>query len=163
MTQRLVRYMRSLLHVNANDLTFTELPDGSHKADFDVVGITFGDNGNLVDQVARSYTLRAVGNDYQQILKNGFVYFLTVPIKKAGAYQLRAALAIMGRDAWALPASLLKYQTSRKPAYSVGHFGDVRRFDHGEAIRRAENGSGEENNRRMMKMEERKEVASATN
>ena len=85
-------YMRSLLHVNANDLTFTDLPDGSHKADFDVVGITFGDNGSTIDQVGKSYTLTARGNDYQQILKDGFVYFLTVPIKKAGAYQLRAAL-----------------------------------------------------------------------
>jgi len=85
-------YMRSFLHVNANDLTFTDLPDGTHRAEFDVVGITFGDNGNLVDQVGKSYVLTARGKDYQQVLRDGFVYFLTVPIKKAGAYQLRTAL-----------------------------------------------------------------------
>ena len=85
-------YMRSLLHINADDLTFTDLPEGWHKADFDVVAITFGDNGEVVDQVGRSYTMRVTGNDYRRVRRDGFVYFLTVPIKKAGAYQLRTAL-----------------------------------------------------------------------
>ena len=91
-------YMRSLLHVNADDLTFTDLPDGSHKADFDVVAITFGDNGNVIDQVSRSYTMRVGGDNYQRVRRDGFVYFLTVPIKKAGAYQLRAALRDHGSE-----------------------------------------------------------------
>jgi hypothetical protein len=91
-------YMRSLLHINADDLTFTDLPDGWHKADFDVVAITFGDNGNIVDQVGRSYTMRTTGADYLRVRRDGFVYFLTVPIKKAGAYQLRAALRDHGSE-----------------------------------------------------------------
>jgi len=91
-------YMRSLLHINGNDLTFTDLPDGWHKADFDVVAITFGDNGNIVDQVGRSYTMRTTGADYLRVRRDGFVYFLTVPIKKAGAYQLRAALRDHGSE-----------------------------------------------------------------
>ena len=85
-------YMRSLLYINANDLTFTDLPDGGHKAEFDVVAITFGDNGNVVDQVGKSFTLRARAEEYTRLRRDGFVFFLTVPIKKAGAYQLRAAL-----------------------------------------------------------------------
>jgi hypothetical protein len=85
-------YMRSLLYINANDLTFTDLPDGGHKAEFDVVAITFGDNGSLVDQVAQTFTLRARAEEYTRLRRDGFVFFLTVPIKKAGAYQLRAAL-----------------------------------------------------------------------
>jgi hypothetical protein len=85
-------YMRSLLHINSNDLTFSDLPNGWHKTDFDVVAITFGDNGRIVDQVSKTYTMRITGNDYQRIQTDGFVYLLTVPIKKAGAYQLRAAL-----------------------------------------------------------------------
>ncbi len=85
-------YMRSLLYINANDLTFTDLPDGGHKAEFDVVAITFGDNGSVVDQVAQTFTLRARAEEYTRLRRDGFVFFLTVPIKKAGAYQLRAAL-----------------------------------------------------------------------
>ena len=85
-------YMRSLLYINANDLTFTDLPDGGHKAEFDVVAITFGDNGRVIDQVGQSFTLRARAEEYTRLRRDGFVFFLTVPIKKAGAYQLRAAL-----------------------------------------------------------------------
>jgi VWFA-related protein len=85
-------FMRSLLHVNANDLTFTAEPNGVQKAEFDVIAITFGDNGGVVDQVGQTYAMRARPEDYERIRKDGFVFFLTVPIKKAGAYQLRAAL-----------------------------------------------------------------------
>ncbi len=85
-------YMRSLLYVNANDLTFTDLPGGEHTSEFDVVAITFGDNGAVIDQVGQSFTLRAREEEYRRLRKDGFVFFLTVPIKKAGAYQLRAAL-----------------------------------------------------------------------
>jgi hypothetical protein len=81
-----------LLYINANDLTFTDLPDAGHKAEFDVVAITFGDNGSVVDQVAQTFTLRARAEEYTRLRRDGFVFFLTVPIKKAGAYQLRAAL-----------------------------------------------------------------------
>jgi len=85
-------YMRSLLYVNANDLTFTDLPNGEHTVEFDVVAITFGDNGSVIDQVGQSFTLRARAEEYARLRRDGFVFFLTVPIKKAGAYQLRAAL-----------------------------------------------------------------------
>src|SRR4029077_2569016 len=68
------------------------LPGGGHSADFDVIAITFGDNGAVVDQVAQSYRLRAREEEYRGLQKEGLVFFLTVPIKKAGAYQLRAAL-----------------------------------------------------------------------
>jgi|SRR5437667_5190891 len=36
--------------------------------------------------------MRIPGSDYDRFLKDGFVYFLTVPIKKPGAYQLRVAV-----------------------------------------------------------------------
>src|SRR5947209_5938317 len=41
-------FMRSILHVDANDLTFTKQADGWQQATFDVVAVTFGDNGNVV-------------------------------------------------------------------------------------------------------------------
>jgi VWFA-related protein len=91
-------YMRSLLHVNAADLTFTDEPDGSHKAEFDVLAVTFGDGGNIVEQTGRAYTLTLKGDTYQRVLKNGFIYFVTVPIKKPGAYQLRTALRDHGSE-----------------------------------------------------------------
>jgi len=89
---------RSMLHVSGADLTFTDEADGWHKADFDVVAVTFGDNGNIVDQISRTHILRVRGEGYQRVLKEGFVYFVTVPLKKPGAYQLRAALRDHGSE-----------------------------------------------------------------
>jgi VWFA-related protein len=85
-------YMRSLLHVDASALTFTDEPDDWHQAQFDVVAVTFGENGNIVDEVSRIDRLRLRGEAYRRVLKAGFVYAVTVPIKKPGAYQLRVAL-----------------------------------------------------------------------
>ena len=87
-----------MLHVKASDLTFTDEPDGWHQATFDVLAVTFGDNGNLVDQMSRTHSLRVKGESYQHVLKDGFVYFITFPLKKPGAYQLRAALRDHGSE-----------------------------------------------------------------
>ncbi|MDX6695482.1 MAG: hypothetical protein QOF02_3085 [Blastocatellia bacterium] len=85
-------FVRSILHINVRDLTFTEEADGWHKTVFDVLAFTFGDNGTVIDQVSKTQTIRMRGETYQNALANGFVYYMTVPVKKAGAYQLRAAL-----------------------------------------------------------------------
>ncbi|HEX8921331.1 MAG TPA: VWA domain-containing protein [Pyrinomonadaceae bacterium] len=85
-------FLRSLMHIEARDLTFTEEEDGWHKSVFDVLAITFGDNGTVVDELSRTQTMRVRGETYKQALENGIVFILTVPVKKPGAYQLRAAL-----------------------------------------------------------------------
>jgi VWFA-related protein len=85
-------FLRTMLHIDANDLTFTVEPDGSHKSTFNVVVFTFGADTGVVDQTGRTYTIRIPAANYDRTLKNGFVYYLTVPIKKPGAYQLRAAV-----------------------------------------------------------------------
>jgi len=84
--------MRSLLHVDASALTFSDEPDDWHQAQFDVVGVTFGADGNILDQVSRVDRVRVRGEAYQYVLKAGFVYVLVVPVKKPGPYQLRIAL-----------------------------------------------------------------------
>jgi len=91
--------MRSMLHINCNDLSFTDLADGWRQAEFDVVALTFGENGGVVTEpTSRTYKLRVRGPDYQAVLKEGLVYFLTVPMKKSGAYQLRAAVRDHGSE-----------------------------------------------------------------
>ena len=84
--------MRSMLHIDARDLTFTTEADGTHKGVFDVLAMTFGDNGNPVDQNGRTYSMRLPGAVYKRALREGLLYYVTVPIKKPGAYQLRISL-----------------------------------------------------------------------
>ncbi|CAN5495854.1 hypothetical protein BH10ACI2_BH10ACI2_07910 [soil metagenome] len=90
-------YVRSLLHIDAKDLKFTDAGEGSKKMAFDALAMSFGDNGQVVDQLARSYTLTLKPEAYQRVLENGFVYHFLFPVKKPGAYQYRVAV----RDAQA--------------------------------------------------------------
>ena len=85
-------FVRSLLHVNAKDLKFKDDTDGYKKAVFDVLGVSFGENGLVVDQIAKTYTLRVKDEEYRKIISDGFVYHFTFPVKKPGAYQYRVAI-----------------------------------------------------------------------
>ena len=84
--------MRSFLQIDGRDLTFTREPDGLHQAVFDLLAITFGDNGVPIDQIGKTYTIRLGDAKYKRMLREGLVYVVTVPIKKPGAYQLRMSL-----------------------------------------------------------------------
>jgi VWFA-related protein len=85
-------FIRSLVTIDAKTLNFTKEADGAYKANFDLIAMTFGDNGAPVDETAKNYTIRLGEKAYQKTLENGFIYNLLVPIKKAGAYQFRVAL-----------------------------------------------------------------------
>jgi VWFA-related protein len=85
-------FARALMHVQAQNLEFEELPDGSRRTTFDILGVAFGDNGTVADQSSRTYTLTVKKDGYKHLLENGFVYDLTIPVKKPGAYQLRVAI-----------------------------------------------------------------------
>jgi VWFA-related protein len=85
-------YIRVLLHINTQDLTFAAQPDGSQKADMDVVAVNFGAEGRVVDQFSDTQTINVKGDAYQQMLKDGLVFILNVPAKRSGPMQLRVAV-----------------------------------------------------------------------
>lgn len=85
-------FVRSLLHINAGDLKFTDEADGGKKASFDVLAISFNDSGAAVDKIVKNYVLTLPAKEYQKILAEGFVYFFTFPVNKPGAYQFRVAI-----------------------------------------------------------------------
>lgn len=85
-------FVRSLLHVDGSSLKFTDEKDGVKKAVFDVMAMSFGDNGQPVDKIAKTYTLTAKADALKKIMTDGFVYHFQFPIKKPGAYQFRVAI-----------------------------------------------------------------------
>jgi hypothetical protein len=85
-------FVRSLLYIDGQDLTFTDEAEGWHEAVFDVLAVTFGDDGRIVDQISKTHTLRVRGEVYERVRKSGLDYPIILPIKKAGAYQLRTAI-----------------------------------------------------------------------
>ncbi|MDT5271125.1 MAG: hypothetical protein QOH49_3311 [Acidobacteriota bacterium] len=82
----------SLMHIDASQLRLTDEADGWKKAVIDVAAIIFGENGQAVDEINRTETVRARGEALQLMLSEGLVYMMKVPIKKPGAYQLRVAV-----------------------------------------------------------------------
>ena len=86
-------YVRSLLHVDASGLKFTQQPNGKLTASFEVLAASFGDNGQVIDQLGRSFTISDVNDaDHKHLLRDGFVYNFLFPVKKPGAYQYRVAI-----------------------------------------------------------------------
>jgi VWFA-related protein len=85
-------FVSSLLHIDANDLTFATEANGQRKASFEVAAFTFGDNGSVVDSSIRRYVVRMTEREYEHTLKVGIFYRVNLPIKKPGAYQLRTAV-----------------------------------------------------------------------
>ncbi len=85
-------FVRSLMHINAQDLKFIDEPDGTKKAVVDVVAYTFGDNGVPVDQAAKTFIMAVKDETYRKLLEKGLIYYMNVPVKKPGAYQLRVAV-----------------------------------------------------------------------
>jgi VWFA-related protein len=84
--------MRALLHIDGRDLTFADVEDGWHQIKFEIVAVTFGDGGVVVDKFARNEQMRVREDAFRQAQKHGLIYTLNVPLHRAGAYQLRVAV-----------------------------------------------------------------------
>ncbi|MEJ7711565.1 MAG: hypothetical protein WKF84_17295 [Pyrinomonadaceae bacterium] len=91
-------YMRALLHVNSQDLTFTEETDGSHQTAVDILAVNFGEGGRVVDQYNDTQTIKVPAAAYEKILRDGLSFVLNIPVKQPGSYQLHLALRDTGSE-----------------------------------------------------------------
>ena len=89
-------FVHSFLHIDASDLTFKKLPNGDYQASFDILAISYGDNGVPVDKnnAVGSTTVKA--DQLERVRRDGIAYSFIFPVKQPGAYQLR--VAIMDRE-----------------------------------------------------------------
>jgi VWFA-related protein len=83
---------RLWLHIGARDLTLQDAPNGSKKAAIDVLALTFGDNGTVVNGLNRTFTGSFRPYQLEALRKLGVNYRMDVPIKDPGGYQLRVAV-----------------------------------------------------------------------
>lgn len=84
--------MRSLLHLDARDLSFTQEGDGSWAATIDLVAATLGIDGSMANQVTKNQTIRVRDDKYQQFLQDGLIYTMDLTLIKPGPYELRIAI-----------------------------------------------------------------------
>jgi hypothetical protein len=84
--------LRTFVNIEAKDLTFTQEPDGTHVAKFDLSSLVFSDNGAIVNRQDQAATLRLRGHPYERAQREGVVYGVDLPLKRAGAFQVRVAV-----------------------------------------------------------------------
>jgi VWFA-related protein len=82
-------YVRSLLYIDLEGVTFQEQPDGTSQAKLEVGVMTFGIDGFAVERRARSVTIPEF---FEGTRREGVTFTLDVPVKKPGPYQVRAAV-----------------------------------------------------------------------
>jgi VWFA-related protein len=85
-------FVTTFLHTDARDIAFTHDPDGSYKGTVDLIAALFGDNGQVVASGDFTYTLRVKDEDYDSVLRNGFIFRERHLIKQPGAYQIRLVM-----------------------------------------------------------------------
>lgn len=85
-------YLKTYLHLAGNDLTFAKNADGTYKTVFDVVALTFGDNGTIANEHSQTYTVTLGAESLKRVMEKGFVYDFALPIKKPGGVQMRVAV-----------------------------------------------------------------------
>lgn len=91
-------FVRAFLHIDGKSLTFSDAPDGNKKLSFEVIGYTFDENGKIADSFGKAYAIAVKAENVQKLVEKGLVYSMLVPIKKAGAYQLRVAVRDANSD-----------------------------------------------------------------
>jgi len=85
-------YIRSLLFIDPNALSFTTGADGRHEAKVEIVQLAIGDNGQVPGNWRRTLTLRLTDTQLQDAQTQGVVYNTRMEVKDAGAYQVRTAV-----------------------------------------------------------------------
>src|SRR5690606_31640940 len=60
--------VRSFLHINAEDLKFIRSDDGNYRANFELVAMSFGDNGMPSEQFMRAFAVTLPEAIYQKSL-----------------------------------------------------------------------------------------------
>lgn len=92
-------FVRSFINVDAATLTFTKDKTGKfYSTSFDIVAITFGDNGKILDERSKNFTITLDQQQYDKFQERGLVTSFSLPIKNPGSYQVRLALRDVATD-----------------------------------------------------------------
>jgi len=92
-------FVRTLLHVDARALTFTDDESGRRTASADVLGMVFDPDGVEVAHLSTGFSVALTREGAEDALRDGLAYTLRIPIRQAGAYQVRFAVRDRQSDA----------------------------------------------------------------
>lgn len=84
--------LRTFVVVPLKDLTFYTERNGMPTSRFEVSYVLLGDNGAVVDHKNQTLTMQLGQEVYERAQVEGMVHSFDVPLKRAGAFQLRLAV-----------------------------------------------------------------------
>jgi VWFA-related protein len=85
-------FVRTLLHIDAHALTFTDTADGKKAASADVLGMAFDQDGTEVAHLSTGFSVALTPQATEEALREGLAYNLRIPIRRAGAYHVRFSI-----------------------------------------------------------------------
>jgi VWFA-related protein len=88
--------LQSWLHVDAKDLNIGEAKGGMHSISLEAACITSNIDNNIQDSSAQRYDYSFKSGDVPWIKEHGLQFSLVLPVKKPGAYYVRAAMKDLG-------------------------------------------------------------------
>lgn len=92
-------FVRSFINVDSATLTFTKDQTGKfYSTSFDIVAMTFGDNGKVLDERSKNFTLTLDQEQYDRFQERGLITTFSLPIKNPGGYQVRLAIRDVASD-----------------------------------------------------------------
>ena len=138
-------FARTLVHVDGDQVSFADEPNGIKKGVFDVVAVTLNEKNEVVDEFNRTHTIRFPEANLASVKQNGLIYTADIPVKKPGAYNFRVAIRDVnskqiGSAGQQIEVPDLKKQSLVLSGLTVGEVG----FKDGKPVmpsmQRAENG-----------------------
>lgn len=85
-------FIRTLVYLDANQISFVDEPNGVKKGVFDVVAVTLNVKNEVVEDFNRTHTIRFPEANLEEINRNGLIYSADIPIKQSGFYNFRVAI-----------------------------------------------------------------------
>ena len=85
-------FIRTLLHLDGNQISFIDEPNGLKKGVFDVVAVTLNEKNEVIEEFNRTHTIRFPEANLEDINRNGLLYSADVPVAQSGFYNFRVAI-----------------------------------------------------------------------
>ena len=85
-------FIRTLVHLDGNQISFVDEPNGLKKGVFDVVAVTLNEKNEVVEEFNHTHTIRFPEANLDDIIRNGLIYSADIPVKKSGFYNFRVAI-----------------------------------------------------------------------
>ena len=113
-------FVRTLLFIDAHEITFREEPDGTLTTEVEAAALSFGAEGRFAGQAGGTYTLRMGQEAAAAALERGLVLTLDIPAEP-GAYQIRSAVRDVATGRAARRSSSSRSRTCRRAGWRSGH------------------------------------------